>query len=191
MTIYILFSAKDYPDIEIVLGSGALNNDASRSMGNMLGIPNAFFDEVYRDIMGQHAFSLVPIIMRPKSRGRLQLKSKNPFQWPKMKPNYFQHADDMNTLVEGLKLVSLILLSIDFHPIKFHFISLKVHRLGESQSFQKYGGRLHRHPYLGCENHIFGSDNYWKCCIKGYTSSLQHQVKRKYVNSMEMFNLLV
>lgn len=97
--------AKDYPDIEIVLGAGALNGDMSGSMANMLGIPRPFVKEVYADIMDKSAFSLVPIIMQPKSRGRLRLKSRNPFQWPKMEPRYLSHPDDLKTLVEGAKLV--------------------------------------------------------------------------------------
>lgn len=52
----------------------------------------------------------------------------------------------------------------------------QVHRLGESASFQQYESKLNPRPYLGCEKYAFGSDDYWKCCIKGYTSSLQHQV---------------
>lgn len=101
----ILISAENYPDIEIVLGAGALNGDMSGSMANMLGIPKTFVKEVYADIMNENAFSLVPIILRPKSRGRLRLKSTNPFQWPRMEPNYLSHPDDLNTLVEGAKLV--------------------------------------------------------------------------------------
>lgn len=104
--IFFLEIAKDYPDIEIVLGAGALNGDMSGSMANMLGIPRQFVKEVYRDLMGKPAFSLVPIIMRPRSRGRLRLKSRNPFQWPKMQPNYLQHPQDLQTLVEGAKFVS-------------------------------------------------------------------------------------
>lgn len=82
----------------------------SGSMANMLGIPKHFVKEVYADIMNKPAFSLVPIIMQPKSHGRLFLKSRNPFQWPKMQPNYLQHPDDMKTLIEGAKLVLRIIL---------------------------------------------------------------------------------
>lgn len=62
--------------------------------------------------------------------------------------------------------------------LQFFFVvaSSKVHRLGESESFKRYDSQLHRHPFLGCEKYVFGSDDYWKCCITGYTSSLQHQV---------------
>lgn len=96
---------KNYPDIEIVLGAGALSGDLSGSMRNMLGITNDFFTKVYDGIIGADAFGLVPIVLRPKSRGRLRLKSRNSFYWPKMEPNYFHHPDDLNTLVQGAKLV--------------------------------------------------------------------------------------
>lgn len=91
-----------------MLGAGALNGDMSGSMANMLGIPMQFVREVYADIMHKSAFSLVPILMRPKSRGRIRLKSRNPFQWPRMEPNYLDHPDDLNTLVEGAKLVWIV-----------------------------------------------------------------------------------
>lgn len=160
----------------------------SGSMANMLGIPKNFVKEVYRDLMGKPAFSLVPIIMRPKSRGRLRLKSRNPFQWPKMQPNYLQHPDDLKTLVEGAKWVMnydsdrMYLLyhhqrSYLCHLFYIIILHAQVKRLGESKSFQQYGSKLNRKPYLGCEKYVFGSDDYWKCCIMGYTSSLQHQVR--------------
>lgn len=151
----IIIAAKGYPDIEIVLGAGALSGDLSGSMRNMLGITSEFFNKVYDGIIGRDAFGLVPIVMRPKSRGRIRLKSRNPFQWPLMEPNYFANAEDLETLVQGAKLVV---------------------ELGESDSFRKFGSQFHRHPFLGCESYAVGSDDYWCCCIKGYTSSLQHQV---------------
>lgn len=30
--------------------------------------------------------------------------------------------------------------------------------------------------FLGCENHIFDSDNYWECCLRTLIGSLYHQV---------------
>lgn len=81
----------------------------SGAMANMLGIPKPFVKKVYHDIMAKSAFSLVPIIMQPKSRGRLRLKNKNPFQWPIMEPHYLSHKEDLDTLVEGAKLVGYTL----------------------------------------------------------------------------------
>ena len=102
-----------------MLGAGALNGDMSGSMANMLGIPKKFVKEVYADVMGKSAFSLVPIIMRPKSRGRIRLKSTNPFQWPRMEANYLSHPDDIQTLVEGAKLVRIFFRK---HLFGVHFL---------------------------------------------------------------------
>ncbi|XP_059610329.1 glucose dehydrogenase [FAD, quinone] [Phlebotomus argentipes] len=145
----------DYPDIEIVLGTGGLNNDDSRAIGHLLGIPEQFYRKTYGPILGKHSFSLVPVSMKSRSRGRITLRSKNPFHWPKMVHNYNQDPEDVRTLVEGIKLCV---------------------KIGESESFRKYGARLNRIPYLGCENEVFGSDKYWECCIRQIGSSLQHQV---------------
>lgn len=90
------------------MGAGALSGDISGTMRNMLGITKEFFEKVYDGIIGQEAFSIVPIVLRPKSRGRIQLKSRSPFHWPKMDPNYFEHNDDLEMLVKGVKLVSLV-----------------------------------------------------------------------------------
>lgn len=90
------------------MGAGALSGDISGTLRNMLGISKEFFDTVYKDVIGKHAFGLVPILMRPKSRGRIKLKSSNPFHWPSMQPNYFQNPFDMKQLIQGIKLVSYI-----------------------------------------------------------------------------------
>lgn len=66
--------AKNYPDIEIVLGVGALNSGLSGQMANVLGIPKTFVETVYSDIMGKDAFSLVPVLMVFIRINNLQLK---------------------------------------------------------------------------------------------------------------------
>lgn len=38
------------------------------------------------------------------------------------------------------------------------------------------GARFHDRQFLGCEHLEFKSEPYWECCIRHYTSSLQHQV---------------
>lgn len=47
--------------------------------------------------------------------------------------------------------------------------------MAESRPFQKYDSRLLSKPYPGCETVPFRSDEYWKCLLLNYGSSLQHQ----------------
>lgn len=98
---------KNYPDIELVLGAGALNGDTLRSMSNLLGIPQSFYKKVYASFIGRPAFSIVPVIMRPTSRGRIMLNSANPLEYPKIVPNYLETEEDVNVMVEAIKMVSI------------------------------------------------------------------------------------
>lgn len=151
----ISFTPPDYPDIELVMGIGAFTGDNSGFLRNVFGIPREFVDQVFGSVKGHHAFTIAPVLMRPKSRGRIFLKSKNPFHHPHLQPNFYSNYDDLIILREGIKM------------------ALKV---GESKAFKKFGTRFHSVPFVGCENLQFRSDEYWECCIRRVASSLQHQV---------------
>lgn len=93
------------PDIELVFGPGALTGDTGGSLRGMLNLDDDVFSAVYEPYLGKDAWSIVPILLKPKSRGFLKLRSKNPFQPPLFYPNYFQDERDLYTLVEGIKQV--------------------------------------------------------------------------------------
>ncbi|XP_050089615.1 glucose dehydrogenase [FAD, quinone]-like [Anopheles aquasalis] len=151
----ISYTPADYPDIELVMGSGAYNNDESGTLRAAIGITEEFHQRTYGTIFGKHAFSISPVLMRPKSRGRIYLKSTNPYHWPHMEGNFYSNPDDLVVLREGVKLT----------------LSL----VENSPSFQALGAYLHRTPFLGCEGPPFRSDEYWECAIRQIGSSLQHQ----------------
>lgn len=95
-----------YPDMEIVMGAGGLNGDTHGSIRRLLGIPDEFYETVYKDIKNMNAFTLVPVLLRTRSRGRVTLQSRNPFRWPAIHPNMYRDARDLKTLIEGVKMVS-------------------------------------------------------------------------------------
>lgn len=97
----------DYPDIELVLGAAAINNDVTGTVKNLIGLPGNFGNLMYGDVQGKDAFSIVPVMLCPKSRGRIMLKSSNPYHAPLIYPNYFADPSDLDTLVEGAKMVGL------------------------------------------------------------------------------------
>lgn len=59
--------------------------------------------------------------------------------------------------------------------------------MGESSSFQRYNSKLNLRPYLGCEKNAFGTSDYWRCCLQGYTTSIQHQVILIYKIDFKLF----
>jgi len=51
-----------------------------------------------------HGFSIGPVLIRPKSRGSICLRSSDPLEPPLIQPNYFEAEADLRTLVAGVKL---------------------------------------------------------------------------------------
>ncbi|RZC37085.1 glucose dehydrogenase [FAD, quinone]-like, partial [Asbolus verrucosus] len=146
---------EDYPDIELVLGAGALNGDLYGSLRSLLGIPQSLFDKVYAPYAEIPAFGIASVLMRPKSRGRVLIKDSNPLHWPILVPNYFESDEDVAVMVEGIKMAISI---------------------AESRHFQKYNATLNKIPFPGCENIPFGSDIYWACAVRRVATTLGHQV---------------
>lgn len=96
----------DHPDVELVLGASSLTGDISGSYRSLLGLTEEFYKEVYGGYEGLDAFTIVPILLRPKSRGRLTLRSSNPSDWPIVDVNYYDHEDDLDTMVRAIKMVT-------------------------------------------------------------------------------------
>lgn len=151
----VSFTPADYPDIELVMGIGSFTGDDSGFLRNVFGIRKSFVDKVFGSVRGRHAFTIAPVLMRPKSRGRISLKTTNPFHWPHLRPNFYSNKDDMLVLREGIKMAL---------------------RVGESEAFRRFETKFHDVPFEGCEGYRFRSDEYWDCCIRRIGSSLQHQV---------------
>ena len=59
------------------------------------------FDEYFVKNAFREGFSLYPILLRPKSRGKISLRSSDPQDHPKIQPNYLTHPDDVKVLIEG------------------------------------------------------------------------------------------
>ncbi|KAF6217328.1 hypothetical protein GE061_001682 [Apolygus lucorum] len=96
-----------HPDMELVFGPGAFTGDTGGSLRACFNMNDSFYQQVYKPYEGRDAFNVVPVLLRPKSRGAVRLRSKNPFHWPLLYPNYFKDERDLRTMVEGIKMVSL------------------------------------------------------------------------------------
>ena len=59
------------------------------------------FDDYFVKNAFSEGFSLYPILLRPKSRGKISLRSSDPQDYPKIQPNYLTHPDDVKVLIEG------------------------------------------------------------------------------------------
>ncbi|XP_077298009.1 glucose dehydrogenase [FAD, quinone]-like [Arctopsyche grandis] len=101
--------------------------------------------------------SIRPVYLHPKSRGYLTLASKDPTAPPLMYPNYLTEPEDIDVLVESIKMA-----------LKF----------GESKILsEKYGIEADKTPIPECASQgEWGTDAYWRCMVKVATGPENHQV---------------
>lgn len=148
-------ASEDWPDIEFHFASGSTSSDGGTQMWKAHGLAEEFYREVFQPINNRDAWSIIPMLLRPKSRGRIKLKSKNPFDYPLIYPNYFFDPLDMKTLVEGVKIILA---------------------LSRTRAMQRFGSQLYLKPFPSCQNIPMDTDYYWECMIRMYSVTIYHPV---------------
>jgi choline dehydrogenase len=70
-----------------------------------LGIGGDYSTDIYniRSFPKLDGFSVLSILIRPKSRGYVALRNKDPMQHPLIQPNLLSEPSDLDTLVKGLR----------------------------------------------------------------------------------------
>lgn len=143
----------DWPDIEFMLTSSSISSDGGMQVKRAHGLSDDFYKEMYEAINNRDLFGVFPMMLRPKSRGFLKLRSKNPLDYPLLYHNYLTHPDDVNVLREGVKAA-----------IAF----------GETSSMKRFGARFYSKPLPNCKHIPMFTDEYWNCAIRQYTMTIYH-----------------
>ena len=59
---------------------------------------------MFKPILFRDSVTIIPMLLRPASKGVVQLRSANPFEPPLLVPNYLTEDIDVKTMVEGTDL---------------------------------------------------------------------------------------
>ncbi|XP_055610059.1 glucose dehydrogenase [FAD, quinone] [Uranotaenia lowii] len=145
----------DWPDVQFHMAPASLNSDGGARVKKILGLKEDLYQEVFHPIEDVYSWTIMPLLLRPRSRGWVRLKSKNPFHYPIMNPNYFDDPYDALTLVEGAKMAL---------------------RVSEAKVFKQFGSRLHRRPLPNCKHLKFLSDAYLECQVRTISMTIYHPV---------------
>ncbi|KAK9299422.1 hypothetical protein QLX08_007582 [Tetragonisca angustula] len=143
------------PDIELVLGISALTGDTSGSYRGLLGLTDEFYKEVFTGYEGYDAFTIVPVLLQPKSRGTVTLRSCDPLDRPIFEINYYDHEDDLATMVRGIK---------------------KAIKVASTKAFKRFNATLLPVAFPGCKHIPFDSNPYWACVARHVSTTLGHFV---------------
>lgn len=145
----------DWPDIELIFFSSTFAIDGGYIINpKQLNIKPELFDEFLPLTFGE-AFMIVPMLCRPRSRGRLLLRSADPDDNIRLIHNFLADPHDVATLLEGVKLAMSV---------------------AASPAFAKYGAEYHETLLPPCKHLAYRSDEYWRCHMRHLTYTIQHDV---------------
>ncbi|XP_037814907.1 glucose dehydrogenase [FAD, quinone]-like [Lucilia sericata] len=106
-----------------------------------------------KQVDNQLVLQIFGLLVRPKSRGSVKLKSSNPFEGPAIVNNYASVLEDRLALGRFVRFIQFLI---------------------ESPEFQYYGLELVTIPLEECDLFKADSDEYWRCYIKYFYISAWH-----------------
>ncbi|XP_018326630.1 glucose dehydrogenase [FAD, quinone] [Agrilus planipennis] len=141
-----------WPDMQFHFAPSSVNSDGEQ-VKKITGLRDSVFNTVYKPLKNADTWTILPLLLRPKSTGWVRLRSRNPKVYPDIIPNYFTHKIDVQTLIEGIR------------------IALNV---SNTRTFQRFNSRPHRIPFPGCRQYAFDTDEYWECSLRHFTFTIYH-----------------
>jgi choline dehydrogenase-like flavoprotein len=148
----------NFPDIEIVQSFTSLSFDTSPSTKLAQRLSDNTYKEVLRVLKNKRAFHMVNVLLHPRSKSYMRLRSNDSLEYPQFYPNYLHDDHDVETLVAGIKQSIQIAKENPFLEIDAQLIQLKV---------------------PGCQTLKFNTHDYWRCYAMHLTSGMAHQVIQK------------
>lgn len=131
------------PDIQILFDSDVIDLNKSQIY--------PFHETLNKFYPFYNVINVKPVLLRPKSRGYLQLNEKSPIAGkPLIYPEYLREREDVEALVGGVETVL---------------------KLMESKYMKEIGAKLVPYTVKAC-NESMESKEYWRCVIRHYTKSV-------------------
>ncbi|XP_035786304.1 glucose dehydrogenase [FAD, quinone]-like [Anopheles albimanus] len=143
------------PDVEVMQAFSSIDFDTSPGTVRSFRLTNVTFDGYFRPIRNIRSFQYLPMLMKSRTRGKLRLKSTNPFHHPLFQYQYFEDDRDLDALAYGIE---------------------EAVRVTEQAPFRRLGVELYRKQVPGCEDFPFGTHQYWRCHVQTLTATFHHQV---------------
>ncbi|CAG7722630.1 unnamed protein product [Allacma fusca] len=143
----------DWPDIQILFVSATQALDGGQTLRSYFGVTNEILNGFFKPLAFRDGFSILPVLLRPFSKGYIKLRSADPMHKPIINPQYLKDPRDFQVLVDGLK---------------------KAIEIGNSPPFRRFQSRLHLGALPRCPRARPYSDEYWDCFIRHFAQTGYH-----------------
>ncbi|XP_039314253.1 glucose dehydrogenase [FAD, quinone]-like [Solenopsis invicta] len=134
--------SKGMPDIEQLFIGAGIKGDI---LFPILMDFNDRMRKIWQKYSSNYGWSILPFLLKPKSRGRIRLLANDINVKPEIAPNYFDNPKDVETMIAGIRNAITV---------------------GQTKTMQKFGSQLSNDTFPGCENYKYDSDDYWECAVR-------------------------
>ncbi|XP_069137638.1 glucose dehydrogenase [FAD, quinone]-like [Argopecten irradians] len=142
------------PDIQLHFSTKHIFTPSMKNLVNM-----HFKEEVAAKIFTAkedvESVTLLPVLLHPKSKGTIRLKSTDPFDYPEINPNFLQHPDDLKMTIQSIRFVEKLVATKTLRSIGMNVDNISP-------------------LYYLCNKHEFRSDAFWECYIRHYILNFCH-----------------
>lgn len=94
---------EDWPDIQLFVASYSDTSDGGIYGRRGSGITFQYWADVSEPIVYRDTYMIIPMVLRPQSRGRILLNSADPMDHPRIFANYFSDPQDLEVLVSEFR----------------------------------------------------------------------------------------
>jgi len=89
------------PSIKYPLASLHILSNPSVYEADQLNIKDTIWNTIHAEPLSREGMTIFPVLLHPKSKGTVRLRSTNPFDPPIINPNYLAEESDIKTLTEA------------------------------------------------------------------------------------------
>ena len=139
-------------NIQIHAFPASFGSDYGMGLKELNGFSDEGYNSYFKQFEGYDAGMFLPTLLRPKSRGYVRLRSIDPHVNPIIQPNYMSAREDVETMVEALKLMYELSRSNAMKSNGFEAI-VDTHHCGGMEPF---------------------TDGYFRCLIEHWTGHIWH-----------------
>ncbi|XP_058799351.1 glucose dehydrogenase [FAD, quinone]-like [Phymastichus coffea] len=144
-------SVVSFPNMELLFIGASVISDPS--FHKNVGISQEYWDKMFARVAGHDSWSIFPILMRPKSRGRILLRNRDPRSKPRIYANYLSDSEDVRILIEGIRAAI---------------------EISKTKAMRRFNSQFYDFLVPGCEDYEYDSNQYWECCLRTFTFNIYH-----------------
>uniref|UniRef100_A0A6G1SCQ7 Glucose dehydrogenase n=1 Tax=Aceria tosichella TaxID=561515 RepID=A0A6G1SCQ7_9ACAR len=143
--------ADDWPDYQIHMAPDAIAT--GKALMDKMSVTDTYMGKFLAPYSVHESMVFFPVMLRPKSRGTIRLRSTDPMDAPLIDPKYYSHPDDLRSMVDAMKICLA---------------------LGQTPPLQRHRAEPYKSLVPGCERFKLYSDDYLACMARTFTATLYH-----------------